>query len=434
MANPRKTAVRALIRVLCEDGYSNLVLDSELSRGDLSPGDRGLVAAIFLGVLERKITLDYYLEPHVKGGLSRLSPFVLNVLRAGAYQILYLDKIPDSAAVNESVSLVKYSKERSAAGLVNAVLRSLIREGKRELPAGDSPEALSIRYSCSQEIVKGLIADYGPEFTKDYLAASFGPAPLTLRVNTLKTTPERLLSDFESAGIDAHIHELLPEALEVDFRGNIPDLPGFAQGLFHVQGAASQLACAALGPKPGERVLDTCAAPGGKTATMAQLMQDRGELIACDLHPARVGLIEKTMQRLGVACVKYLEQNAEFYSPELGLFDKILCDVPCSGLGILRKKPEIHYKLVTNLDKLPEIQYRILCTSVRYLKPGGLLVYSTCTVRRAENEDVISRFLAETEGYEPAPVGILGTNSHTCTLSPHIHKTDGFFIAALRKK
>lgn len=436
----RRTALDALCRVSVGEGYSNLVLDAALKEAGLSPADSGLAAALFYGTLERRITLDYYLKDLATG---RLSPYVREALRLGLYQILYMEKIPDAAAVSETVELVKHSREGRAAGLCNAVLRNAARQKDRLTPPeGDDPEALCVRYACPAWLVQNLIGDYGLAFAKRFLEDALKPPPVYIRANTLRISPEKLVERLRQEGLSAEVGPL-EGCIRLDGAGTVEKNPLYAAGLFHVQDAASQFCAALLDPRPGERTLDLCAAPGGKSFTLAQRMENRGGLISCDLHEQRVRLIRKGAERLGITCLSARQNDGTLYNPALpedgaGGFDKVLCDVPCSGFGIIRRKPDVKYKVPDSLKGLPVLQLSILENGSRYVKPGGRLVYSTCTLRRSENQKVCGRFLKAHPEF--VPEGRTGFRSALnddpagfYTFTPASHGSDGFFAAVFRR-
>ena len=373
-------------------------------------------------MLDRKITLDFVINPLLKGK-QRLSPAVRSALRMGAYQLFFLDRVPDFAAVSETVELVKHSRDARAAGLVNAILRRLQREGMPPLPAGDDAAAIAVRGSCETWLVERLIADYGPAATEELLTASFARSAVYLRVNTGKIRPAALIDRLASEGIAAEPVDGLPAALKLK-QGGIEGSAAYAEGLFHVQDLASQRCCAAVGAKPGMNVLDLCAAPGGKTFTLAEEMENTGRLIARDLHPARVALIGEGARRLGLTCVTAAVGDAT-KPAALGRFDCVLCDVPCSGIGDLRRKPEIKYKPPFDPGELRAIQSAILSTAATYVAPGGRLIYSTCTLLKAENEAVTSAFLAEHPDFAPVGAPVLQWPGET---------GDGFYYAVMERK
>ena len=425
MTDPRYLAVKLLDKTFGSGSYSNLQLDSGLKTSDLDERGRKLCSAIYYGVIERKLTLD-----HIIGGLStrpidKIDSVVLNILRCGVYQTMYMDSVPDSAAVNESVALAKKFRKTSASGMVNAVLRSFIRGGKELKLPKDGKEALSVKYSAPAELVTSLTEDYGSEAAEKFLAASLEKSVTYLRLNTIRCSEEEFLSAL--GGIEA---ERISESCFAVRSGDVTATEAFRKGYFHVQGLASQLCCHALAPAEEDIVLDICAAPGGKTFTMAELMNGRGQIYAFDLHEKRAELIRKGAERMGLTNIRAAAGDATVFDPRLPKFTKILCDVPCSGLGVIGSKPEIKYKSFSDFAGLPDIQYKIVCNALNYLEAGGTLVYSTCTVRKAENEEVCERLLREHTEIEAAELPDMpGTMA---TLMPPEFGS-GFFISRFRK-
>ena len=420
MKNETARSVAAALLVRCEKSrsYANLALDAALKQAALSGADAALCAALAYGVIERRSTLDYQLDSLLQKPLAQLPAEARAALRLGLYQLFYMQRVPAHAAIHESVELVKASQStRHLAALVNAVLRRAQTRGL-VLPEGESDAALGVKYSCPEWLVSLWRESYPGDYIQ-LLEHSFNRGETVLRVNTIKTNSEnltQLLWEYDPRPVDD-----LPDALKITGQGSITQLPGYDEGLFHVQDAAAQLCCRALDPQPGETVLDLCAAPGGKSFTCAQLMQNKGKVSAMELHARRTALIKQGAARLGLDCIEAVQGDARqadaLYQNKA---DRVLCDVPCSGLGTIGKKPDIREKMPTELDKLPETQYNILCTGVRCLAPGGVLVYATCTLNPAENEDVCDRFLAAHPGLRAEPFR---------TLMPHTHGTDGFFIA-----
>jgi len=416
-ASPRDAACRLLQKIYAARSYANLALDAELSRLNMPAADAGLCAALVYGVIERRRLLDYQLEHLLTQPLEKLPQITLASLRLGLYQLFFMDRIPPHAAINESVELVKKSKAQYTSKLVNAVLRRAQGRGL-QLPEGDDDHARSIRYACPEWLCTLWREAYGEETARALLAASFDDTKTILRANTLKTTPEELREQLGGEAVES-----VPEAIALPKAGDVRRLPGFEEGLFHVQDTAAQLCCSMLNPQPGETVFDLCAAPGGKSFTCAQMMQNQGKIVAVDLHPHRLKLLREGAERLGVTCIETKAGDAsdpQFLS-QFGTADRILCDVPCSGLGIIRKKPDIREKMPDELDKLPEMQYSILCASVRCLRPGGFLVYAACTLNPAENEGVCERFLQNHPEFRM---------TSQQTLFMHEAHTDGFFVAS----
>lgn len=422
MSNARKIALKALLEVRDSGAYSNITLNKVFSDEDIDPQAKSLATAIFYGVLDRSITLDYILSKHIKTPLKKVSPLALESLRIALYQIMFMDKIPESAAVNESVKLVKNSKQKHLSGFVNGVLRSVLREGI-ELPCGEDTHSLSIKYSCPEWIVKSFVFDYGIDDTIQLLKHSLSAPPVTLRVNTLKTDTQTLLLKLGENGIDAK-NAILANSIEVFGGIDISHNKHYLNGLFHIQDIASQTAVKVLSAQKDERVLDLCAAPGGKTFTMAQYMENKGEIIACDIYEHRLQLIDKGAKRLGIDIIKTQLNDATSLNDAFGTFDAILCDVPCSGLGVIRRKPEIKYKNIDEYRDITVIQSKILENAASYLKENGRILYSTCTLRKCENEGVINGFLDKHPHYEL---------KYQHTFMPHTDGTDGFYCALLQK-
>lgn len=434
---PRSEAWKALLRVEENKGYSNLVLDNFLREESFSSRDAALASAIFYGVLEKRLTLDYYLGKCFSNPRKKPEAEVLEALRCGAFQILYLDRVPDSAAVNETVGMLKGTKWSYASGFVNGVLRNLSRK-KEELlpPKGD----WSLEYSIPDPLISLWKKGYGSEIVKKLLPSFQGQAPIYLRVNTQKTTPEKLAQILEDEGSDVSFTEELPMAGILKGRGAPVQGKSFREGLFHIQDLSAQWVCELLDPKPGENVCDCCAAPGGKAFTLAEKMEGKGTVYALDISPQRVKLIQEGAGRLGLTNIKAQVNDASKPFLKFPPMDRVLCDVPCSGFGVIRRKPEIRYKDLSELQTLPELQFAILEHASRLLKPGGLLLYSTCTLDPKENGEVADRFLREVPGFEPVPVAIPTVNrqvlepEHMLTMMPFAGASDGFFTAAFRKQ
>lgn len=436
MKNSRQTAFEILNKIQRDASYSNLALDAALNDSQLDTNNKALTSAIVYGVTERLLTLDYQLQKYLTQPIKKLKPQVITSLRIGAYQILYMDKIPQSAAVNESVELVKKNGASYASGLVNAVLRKIAKNGEI-LPDENSDDYLSVKFSCPKWLTDMWINAYGRENAVGLLSSSIGSAPTSLRVNTLRTTPEVLINKLSDDGIKAVLSESVENALTVESGGALHKTECYNNGLFHVQDIASQLCCKALGAEPGDTVFDICSAPGGKAFTVAEIMRNNGVIKSFDIYASRLNLIDEAAERLGIGIIDTAVNDGSKYNGKLGFADKILCDVPCSGLGVIRKKPEIRYKNTSSVDKLPDLQYSILCSSVKYLKVGGKIIYSTCSLNPDENENIIKRFLSEHPEFES--VRVLGDipryteDTDYISLMPHIHNCDGFFIAGLKR-
>ena len=371
--------------------------------------------------MEKQIFLDYQLCLVLKQPIKKLRDEVLIALRLGVYQLLLMDKVPQSAAINESVKLVKKNRCAYAAGFVNACLRSVQRNGVM-LPEKTAENYESVKYAMPQHLIDLWRADYGRE-TCSALLESLSQKPKTvIRVNTLLTDIDALATELIQAGICVEKDSRCEQALVLEKTGAIASLPAFKEGKFHVEDTAAQMAALLLEAQAGERVLDVCAAPGGKAFTIAEQMGS-GKLLACDIYESRVSLIQKGAERLQIPFIQTLVQDACCFNSALGVFDRVFCDVPCSGLGIMRRKPEIRYKSIEEIEASSALQLKILTTAFGYLKQGGRLVYSTCTLHKAENEAVIEAYLKE------HPAELLFQK----TYFPHIEHTDGFFAAVLKK-
>ena len=426
----RQLALSVLLRCEKSGSYSNLTLDSALKSNPLKDSDRSLAACLDFGVISRKITLDHYISAFSSIKLSKLESTVLCVLRMGVFQLLFLDRIPDHATVNESVSLAP----KRARGFVNAVLRQIIREKNTvELPK-DPIERLSVEFSVPTELCRRICNRYGETLAKTVLASFNEVPPLTLRVNTLKTDREALMRLFEENGIKAELGKISPFAIHVNGESPV-SLPGFEDRLFFVQDEASQLCCAATGVFSGASFIDCCSAPGSKSFGAAMLMENTGRIVSCDLHANKLSLIRSGASALGIDIIETLEADGRVFRPEFeSAFDSVLCDVPCSGFGVIAKKPEIRYKSLSESDRLPEIQLAILENCCRYVKDGGVLVYSTCTILKEENEDIVAQFSERHPEFIPEEFE-LGVKKYGSSVSlvPGKDTCDGFFIARFRK-
>lgn len=422
-----------LLNKMDKNAYSNLALDSALEKGNFSERDRNFISRLFYGIVEHKLTLEYAISLYSSKPLHKLDASIINILKIGLYQLIYMGSVTDSAAVNESVILAKQCGKTSASGFVNAVLRSFIRDGKKIIFPENKIERLGIEYSCDLKLVKKLCGDYSFEQAEDLLKASVTPHKTFLRVNNLKISSAKLISEFNSLGIPVKACNITDNCLEVEKLGGVERCNLFQEGFFHVQDLSSQLCCKVFSPNPNDTVIDLCAAPGGKAFTITEIMEGLGRVIACDIHLKRVELIKKGAERLGLS-IEAVKNDAKIFNESFPQADKILCDVPCSGFGVIRSKPELKYTDLKTISKLPEVQYDILCTASKYLKPGGELVYSTCTLNRDENDAVIDRFLDEHKNFMPVNIlGEYGNSSHKMTIFPKDFGCEGFFISKIRK-
>ncbi|MGN0664219.1 MAG: 16S rRNA (cytosine(967)-C(5))-methyltransferase RsmB [Negativibacillus sp.] len=429
----RQTAVEALLQINEEGGYSNVVFHNLALRNKLSAQDTALCSALIYGTLERRLTLDHVISAYSKTPIRKLSPAVREILRISLYQLLYLENIPDSAAVNEGVKLTRLMKAASASGFVNGILRAFLRDGKKIPPVkqGGLAQQWQVEYSCPAELIQRLLQSCTKEQVQALLEHSLGRPTLFARVNTTKITTEELCERLKQEGVEAKADEL-DGCISLSNTASLEKLPSFQSGLFHIQDKSSQLCARLVEAKPGQRVLDVCAAPGSKSFTISEYMNNEGEVISCDIYPEKLKKIREGAARLGLTIIKVLENDAMIYREDLGLFDRVLCDVPCSGLGIIGRKPEIKYKDPKEFEGLPPVQADILETCSRYVKEGGILTYSTCTVLPEENQKVVEEFLSRHRNFEP-----VCQREHTqgwySALFPNMCNSDGFFIATMRR-
>ena len=445
--SPRETALKILNEIETNHAYTNIALKKYLKDTDYKIADRALVTELIYGIIKYKITLDYIIEQFSSIKINKLSKWILNILRMGIYQIVYLDRIPDSAACNESVNLAKRYGHQGSVRYVNAVLRNISRNknnisfpDKKEQPM----EYLKIKYSFPEWLIEKWVIQYGYEFTESLCAASNQVADLSVRVNTLQITREELIRYLEQEGVQAVPGRYCSEALLLNNVGNIEELETFKKGFFQVQDESSMLVSKVLDPQPGEFVMDVCCAPGGKTTHIAQLMKNQGTVLGWDIHEHKIELVRNTANRLGFNIIRAELQDATQEVAEyFNQADKVLVDAPCTGLGILRRKPDIKWnKANEDLDSITSLQKRILHVSSQYVKKGGCLVYSTCTIQEEENIHIIREFMDShpdfvVENIQPYFSQKLDTDSLKqgyVQLYPNIHRTDGFFMCKLRRR
>jgi 16S rRNA (cytosine967-C5)-methyltransferase len=437
--NARKTALDALIACRKRAAWSNGVLKDYIRRDRLDRRDAALATRLCYGVLQHRGVLDFYLAQLLTGKLKDLHPLVRDILHMGLYQIYELDKIPDNAAVNESVLLAKkYCRwQRSAPGLVNGVLRNAVRtKGTLE-----QPMTLEDRYSHPQVLIDLLRGYVGEKYLEPMLAANNEAPQTVVQVNTLRTTTEELIEKLAQEDAVAQPHSWMKDCLVLSNTGDLENLSAFKEGLFYVQDAASKLAvqCAQIPQGENVRVLDCCAAPGGKSFAAAIIMGGKGKLRSADIHRHKTTLIQHGADRLGLSNILVREQDAtQNHRTWFQKMDVVICDVPCSGYGIIRKKPDIRYKDPAEMERLPQLQLQILCEQAEYVKPGGVLMYSTCTLVRRENEAVVNAFLASEPDFYleklPLPEHFPANTTGMIALVPGEHDTDGFFIARMRRR
>ena len=433
----RETALSALIACRKAGAWSNGVLKEYIARDRLDRREAALATRLCCGVLQNRGALDFYLKQLLTGKLKDLHPGLRDILHLGLYQLYFMEKIPESAAVNESVTLArKYCKQqRFAPGLVNAVLRNAVRtKGQLKEPA-----ALEDKYSHPKKLIDLLRQYVGKDALEPMLAANNAIAPTVVQVNTCRAELSQLQQQLEGEGVEAQKHPWLENCLVLNAIGDMSKLESFQKGLFYVQDVAAKLSVLCAGIQKGDRVLDCCAAPGGKSFAAVISMAGTGSITSCDIHPHKIGLIQNGAARLGFANVTAQVWDAAVFNPEWeGKMDAVIADVPCSGYGIIRKKPDIRYKDPDTMQELPGLQLQILRNQARYVRPGGLLLYSTCTLVRKENEGVVEKFLKENTDFvtEPLPLPAVfpENTSGMLRLVPGQYDTDGFFICRLRRK
>ncbi len=447
--NQRGLAVEALMHITHNKGYNNLVLQKTLNAHPaLGQKEKAFITELVNGALRHILLLDNVIGHYSKTPVKKIKPFILNVLRLGIYQLLFMDKVPPSAACNESVKLAKSKGFVGLAPYVNGVLRQVAANGKN-LPLPDRSQNvldyLSLRYSTPRWLLEYWQPIMAMDVMETMLAASVTSPPVTICVNTLKTTPESLTETLTASGVEVRPCPGMPQALQLTRTAQITALPAFQDGLFHVMDAGAMAAVQVLNPQPGQTVLDLCAAPGGKSFLSAQLMANEGHILSMDIHPHRLPLITDTANRLGLTCITTQQGDATVFNPALeNTADCLLIDVPCSGFGLLRKKPDIKYtKTMEDVEALARIQRDILAASHRYVKKGGTLVYCTCTISTKENEENYQAFL-EAYDFEPVPLveawpSVLQLSQVDSTQSmmqllPGAYAGDGFFIALCRRK
>ena len=438
-AGARDTALEVLMQVDKANAWSDGSLKRTIARNKLDSREAALATRLSYGVIQNKLLLDYYISCYCTQKAEKLESVIRNILRIGGYQILFMDKIPHHAAVNEAVEMTRRAKRPKAAGMVNAVLRKFVANWMN-MPAlpGATADYLSVRYSHPKWLVERMLDLLGPEEAEKYLRMNNEIVPTTIQTNTLKITADELEKELRQAGVTVEKHHWLNGCFEVSATGDLESLPAFTEGRFMVQDAAARLVAVIAQPQETDKVLDICAAPGGKSFALAIDMKDQGQIVSCDIHPHKLKLIENGAQRLGITSVRAAQADGrEHHAAWLQSADLVVADVPCSGLGIIRKKPDIRYKNPKELAQLPAIQLAILENASTYVRSGGTLIYSTCTVLPEENEQVTEEFLAKHIDFElesftlPLPIG---THKGHLTLWPQRYGTDGFYICRMRRK
>ncbi|MCP1124779.1 16S rRNA (cytosine(967)-C(5))-methyltransferase RsmB [Bacillus sp. 3103sda1] len=440
--NVRELALDGLLQVEKSGAYSNLLLNNLIEKSNIDKKDVGLLTEVVYGTIQRRDTLDYYLQPFLR---KKIELWVKVLLRLSLYQMLYLDRVPERAAIHEAVEIAKRRGHKGIAGLVNGVLRSIQREGVPSLDEIKSSEQrLAIATSHPEWLVKEWIEAYGIETVQKMCEVNLLPPVPTARVNVAKASIEEALKALETEGIQAKYGDLSEDAIQIE-KGNVAHTKAFQEGLLSIQDESSMLVARALNPEAGDIILDSCAAPGGKTTHIAERLQGTGKVISLDLHPHKVRLIQQQAKRLQLENVeaKTLDARKVQEHFEQESFDKVLVDAPCSGFGVIRRKPDIKIgKQKEDSKRLANIQLSILEKVAPLLKKGGRLVYSTCTIEKVENEQVVELFLQSHPEFEwdttikerlPKAVHPYVVEGGVQIL-PHYFATDGFYIACLRKK
>jgi 16S rRNA (cytosine967-C5)-methyltransferase len=441
----RDAAVRTVFRVLREGGYSNIAVKQELDEGSLGRLDKALVTEIVNGTLRNLTRIDWIKTQFIKK--SNIEPLIEDIIRCGIYQIIFLDRVPDSAVCNESAELARNHGHEGTVKFVNGVLRNISRN-KDKLVYPDKEKEyikyLSVFYSHPEWMIRKWVKDYGREFTEALLKADNEVPPFTVRCNTLKLTRQELMAVLGEEKIECSEGRLNPEAVSIRGTSSIVGKESFQKGYYQVQDESSMLVAHVTDPRPGERILDMCSAPGGKTTHIAELMENKGEIVARDIHQHKLRLVEESCRRLGISIVKTELYNAtQFDEKALEKFDRVLLDAPCSGLGVIRRKPDLRWKKEPdNFKELSKLQKEMLGLASRYVKPGGTLIYSTCTINKTENILVVRDFLANNPqfhleslaGFIPEELMSEQAREGYLELFPNTHGTDGFFIAKIGKR
>ncbi|KGA97743.1 16S rRNA methyltransferase [Alkalihalobacillus alcalophilus ATCC 27647 = CGMCC 1.3604] len=445
--NVREVALQVLIQIEKEQAYSNLLLNQTINSGEVEKRDIGLLTELVYGTVQRKLTLTFFLTPFVKKGLESLEPWVKTLLQMSVYQLVYLERVPERAVIHEAVTIAKKRGHDGTASLVNGILRSVQREGVPSFEkVTNQTKRLAFEYSFPKWMVRRWLATYGEEETREMMKVSLKPPVVSLRVNQLKTNQEDLMKILKEEGVLTRKGELSSDALIVE-EGNAFKTNAYRSGLFTAQDESSMLVAKALGPKAGEHILDSCAAPGGKSTHIAELMNNEGSLLSVDLHEHKVQLIREQAKRLDLSMIEVVAADVRAFSQKTPAqsFDAILLDAPCSGLGVIRRKPDIKWaKKESDIQDIAEIQAMILEAVAPLLKKGGRLVYSTCTIDQEENEAIVEHFIQTHPEFQwditlsdRLPEEIVQSKRYKdgyVTILPHDYETDGFFIASLKKK
>ena len=436
--NAREIAYKVLLDVEKNKNYSNMSINKHFKDVRLSNQDRGLATEIIYGVIENKYYIDYMIDKLSKVKTNKMEIYVKTLLRMGIYQIMFLNSISDYAAVNETVNLAK-KKNSKISGFINGILRNVIRQKETigDIKTKDDVDYLSIKYSYDKWMIRNWMIHFGKEFTEELLEANNERPSIYLRTNTLKITRDELIKKLEEQNIKASKVNVVDEAIKVEHLKDIENNILYKEGLFTVQDISSMLVGKVMNPKENSLVLDVCSAPGGKSTHLATLMKNTGQVVSRDIYDHKLKLINASCKRLGLKNVDVQEYDGmKLDNDSIGKFDYVLADVPCSGLGIIRRKPEIKYKEKEEFRDLPPIQKKILENASKYVKVGGTLIYSTCTIQDSENIDVVKEFLEKNKNFELVPieevrVDLDNQEKGFMKIYPNVHDMDGFFISKL---
>lgn len=426
MKNPRELGYEAIYNVINQGGYSNITINKILRKNELDNINRGFFTELVYGTIENKLYLDYVIQKFSKQKISDISREVLVILEMGLYQIREMNSVTDFAAVDESVKLCKKVFPRGS-GFVNAVLRNVLRDpGAFDIDIKNTSERVSVEYSVSPDIVDLLMKQYDLEGTEDIMYGFSIKPKLYIRANSLRTSPQKLAELLKEEGADAQLVEEVKGALVVKNLKNIENSKSYKDGLFSVQDISSMRCVKELDPASGEYILDICACPGGKTGYIAELMNNEGTIDAMDISQNKLELVTNTCKRLGVKIVNTSQNDATIYNPDMaGKYDRVLVDAPCSGLGIIRRKPEIRYKTIKDISSIYNIQRKIIQNASKYIKIGGIMIYSTCTINKEENQDITDDFLKKNGNFEKTQEDVM--------MLPSDGESDGFYICKLKR-
>lgn len=436
--NAREIALKILYRIEKENAYSNIVLDSIFSQYNIEARDKSFISQLVYGTITYKITIDYIISKYSKIKIKKISDWILNILRLGVYQIVFLDKIPKRAVVNESVNLAKKYGHIKSSGFVNAMLKNVSENELEELSFDEVIDEISITTSHEKWFIEKLINEYGVDISRSICEYNNIEPPVYVRINTLKITVDEFKKELDKIEI-YYEDSIVPNTLKIDKLYSLLESSLFKNGYFSIQDNAASLASYILEVNEGDNVLDMCSSPGGKTTHMAEMMNNKGSITACDIYEKRLNLVNKAANRLGITCINTrLNDGTKLNNDFIDKFDKVLVDAPCSGFGVIRRKIDIKYqKVEQDIESIKEIQYMILKNASKYVKIGGNIVYSTCTIFKEENDDIINKFLKENNNFKKIDISnkiINNMNKNGCIqVLPHIHNLDGFYISKLER-